>query len=86
MPAGFRVFNQITLALKSLHWLIMKYPINFKAFLLHFEGSHNISSKPPKLFGKEEVFHVHVLILLSSSYFVSEVSACVTLGWVLSTF
>lgn len=86
MPTGFRVFNQIALALKSLHWLVINFPINFRAFLLHFEDSYNISSKPPKLFGKEETFHVHVLILFSSSHFVSEASARVTLGWVLNTF
>lgn len=69
MPTGFRVFNQITLAFKPLHWLVIKFPINFRAFLLTFEGFNSISLKPQKWFGKEEVFHVHVLILFSSSHF-----------------
>lgn len=69
MPIGFTVFNQITLALKSLHWLVTKLPINFRAFLLTSEGSNSISLKAQKFFGKEEIFHVCVLILFSSSHF-----------------
>lgn len=69
MPTGFRVFNQITEALKSLHWLVIKFPINFRAFLLTFEDSNRISSSAQKLFGEEERFHVNVLSLFSPGPF-----------------
>lgn len=69
MPTGFRVFNQITGALKSLHWLVIKLPINFRAFLLTFKESNRISLSAQKLFGEEEIFHVSVPPLFSPSPF-----------------
>lgn len=86
MPTGFRVFNQVTWALKSLHWLVIKFPINFRAFLLTFEDSNRISLRAQKLFGEEKVFDVTVLSLFCSSLFFNNVSTCIMLGWVMNMF